>query len=202
MSLLTDTELEPPPGVADAIDDMWTVLALPGATLTGTQRIEIAGVARAGGGDGSPRHVTAERIARSAHTIDRAFVDRVLADGLTIHKYVEILGVVARTVAVDTAVRGLGASPIPLPEPVDGDPTGATDGAAKQRSSLVPTVGAANPVTVLNSLPAESQAQERLSNALYMSYAQMAEMDIERGLHRTQIELVAARTSSVNECVY
>lgn len=200
--------LPPPAGVDREIADQLRFLARPGATLTGAERVRVAAVARHArrtgtvSDDGPPLDRAAARIAAAAHTIDRDWVDALFRDGPTVHHYVEVLGIVARTTAIDTAVRGLGAPPVQLPDAVDGAPNGVVDDQAKQRSAFVPTIGAANPITVLNSIPAESAHQERLSDVLYLSYAEMADLDIHRDLHRTQMEVVAARTSSVNECVY
>ncbi len=206
-ALLTDSSLPVPDGVADEIERQFAFLAAPGPTLTGAERVAVAAAARAAragsaGPAASPLVRAAQEIAVRAWEIDRSFLDALLSDGLTIHQYVEVLGIVARTTAIDTAVRGLGAPEVALPTPIAGEPTGEIDPEAKTRSALIPTVGSANPVTVLNALPPESAHQESLSDALYMSYVQMGDHDIDLGLHRTQIELVAARTSSVNECVY
>lgn len=205
---MTGAALPSPPGVDDELERQWAFLAGPGATLTGAERVAVAAAARNArrtqdlDGDGSPLHRAARRMAVAAHTIDRAMFDGLAADGVDAHRYVEVLGIVARTTAADTAVRGLGLPERPLPEPVAGQPTGEIDDEAKARAAFVPTVGPANPVTILNSLPAETAHQEALSNVLYLSYEQMMDFDITRDLHRTQIELVAGRTSSVNECVY
>jgi hypothetical protein len=203
---IDDPPLPAPPGFDAEIDRQWAFLAAPGAALTGEQRVGAAAVARAARRDGTdatePHLRAARRISAEPHAITADWIAALAEDGLTVHAYVEVLGVVARTAAIDTAVRGLNAPARDLPEPVAGHPDGAIDGAASTRSAWVPTAGAANPVTVLSSVPAEAAHQERLHDVLYMSYGQMSDMDIDLDLHRTQIELVAARTSSVNECVY
>ena len=38
--------------------------------------------------------------------------------------------------------------------------------------------------------------------AFYLATGEMGELDVQRGLHRTQMELVAARTSLLNECFF
>lgn len=207
MVVVPDPALPGPAGLEAEIDAQWSFLADPGATLTGAQRVracEIARRARRGEvvDEGPPLDRAAARIGVAAHEIDRRFVDELRDEGVGIHHFVEVLGVVARTTAIDTTLRGLGAPERSLPAPREGVPTDAIDRTARQRSAFVPTVGAAGPTTALNAIPAEATHQERLSEVLYLSYEEMLDFDIRRDLHRTQIELVAARTSSVNECVY
>jgi hypothetical protein len=63
-------------------------------------------------------------------------------------------------------------------------------------------VGGSSIVQALSLVPAESAAQEDLHGALYLTYEAMAEPVHRSGLNRVQMELVAARTSAVNECFY
>jgi hypothetical protein len=37
---------------------------------------------------------------------------------------------------------------------------------------------------------------------MYMTLGEMGNSDFRQALHRTQMELVAARTSQINECFY
>ncbi len=206
VAMLSDSTLPAPEGVDDEIAEQWRFLAHPGATLTGRERVSAAAAARHARrgtpATGGPIERAAALISRAAHEITADVVEKLGDEGLNAHRYIETLGVVARTTAIDTAVRGLGAAELSLPEPVDGEPTGEIDPEAKKRSAFIPTVGPANPMTALSALPAETQHQESLSDLLYLSYEQMLDFDIQRDLHRTQLELVAARTSSINECVY
>ncbi len=66
----------------------------------------------------------------------------------------------------------------------------------------MPTVGAIGPVTALDAVPPEATAQAALHGALYLSYAEMADLAVVRGLTRAQLELVAARVSYLNDCFY
>ena len=54
----------------------------------------------------------------------------------------------------------------------------------------------------LSLVRAESQAWQQLADALYMSFLEMEYLDFRRHLHRSQMELVAARTSLRNDCFY
>jgi hypothetical protein len=139
--------------------------------------------------------------ARPAQT-SKEWVEGIAAE-LSEEKYVEILGIVSRTTAVDTFTRLVGSDLEPLPEPVGGEPSRVSaDGVARGKTWV--TAGRFPiPPTVLALVPDEVVAQNELSDRLYMSDEEMADHDWSRGdLHRTQAELVASATSAVNECFY
>lgn len=201
---MLDTDLPVPARIAAGIERARRHIAASGATLDGLERVEVAKAARrAWSGDGpvvdaTVAQSTAAKIATKAHELVASDVT-AFDDPAT---YVEILGVVARTVAIDTAARGLGASEVALPDGSTDAPTGHFDPAARQRSALVPVVGAAGPTSGLSLVPSESAAQEDLHGALYLTYDEMGDIAIHKGLPRWQLELVAARTSLINHCFF
>jgi hypothetical protein len=144
----------------------------------------------------------ARHFTNAAHTIRADDVAEALQAGMTAARYVEILSLAARLSAVDTMCYGLGLELVPLPVPVDGPPTDVVDHEARFNQGWVPTVGPASPPNALSLLPDDDQAMHELHGALYLSIPEMADAEIERGLHRTQMELVAARTSLLNECFF
>lgn len=188
----------------------WDRLAAPGTWWRAEHRIEIASVARAASAGiaqspGSLDPVVAEmatRIAVAAHNIDRASVDALTGRGVGLEAYTEMVGIVARLTAVDTAIRGMGSAPVPLPEPIDGEPNRVTVVGAKRRSAHVPMVGAAGATTALSAVGAEDAGQADLHAALYLSYAEMGDFQIVKDISRWQMELAATTTSWLNHCVY
>ena len=54
----------------------------------------------------------------------------------------------------------------------------------------------------LSAVPAEQAALEALHGSAYLTFQQMQDPAYVRGLSRAQMELVAARTSAINECFY
>ena len=197
------------PEIPAAFAREWLHLAAPGSFWEGRQRVEIARAARAA------RHGTSEpgpslpAVAISAaemlgSTPGRA--NRIWAESIvsTIGSgaYVELVGVVARASAVDSFHRSLGATEPKLPEPRAGQPTGEQDRAASPGAAWVPMVGGASIVQALSAVPSEAAAQEDMHGPLYLTYAQMQDLQFVRGLTRPQMELVAARTSALNECFY
>jgi len=94
------------------------------------------------------------------------------------------------------------SGPVPLPTPLDGEPTRTVARRAKRRSAHVAMVGAAGATTALSSVPAENAAQADLHGALYLSYSEMGDFQIVKAIPRWQMELAAATTSWINHCVY
>lgn len=181
----------------------------PGWWLTGTERVAIAHIARAARlGQPVPVHsidaVTAEvatfLAATPAHTTAAQVGSWV--DAIGEGPYVEVVGVAARTVAVDTLYRTLGV-PVPsIPGPRPGEPRREPVKTQCGRA-WVGMVGVEIPPNTLSGSPAEQEAANHLEAGFYMTGMQMQNPDQRRGrLHRTQIELVAASLSHANECFY
>jgi len=167
--------------------------------------VAIAAAARSEGADVSALPdaavEAAVRIYRHPASPTRQWVDTI-SGTLGMARYVELVGVVARLAAVDGFHRALGLALEPLPEPAGGDPTGEIDDRATVGAAWVPMVGGSSIVGALSIVPPEAAAQEQLHGPMYLTYPQMGDVDFQRGLHRSQIELVAARASAVNECFY
>ena len=62
------------------------------------------------------------RIRTDPARLTRAWYEGVIEAGLTPEQYVEIVSVVAHTVALDSFAQGIGVSPLPLPRPANGMP--------------------------------------------------------------------------------
>lgn len=186
-------------------------LAAPGVWFTGAEQIEIAAQSRraiagqpAGHDDLDPtvREVT-RRIAAEASTIRPEQIERWQGHGVTGEMYVEILSIVARLSALDTAAYGLGLDQPVLPTPTSGEPSNETVDEAEPNKGWVPTVGEAHPLTALTAVPGAHDLQFDIHNTLYLSIEMMGDTQATRdGVHRTQIELAAARTSYLNECFF
>jgi hypothetical protein len=187
----------------------WDRLALAGTWWTGRERIDIARAARAArfaeetsfsSLPTSAIEAAATSGARPA-SIRREWVDRVAGE-IGYPRYVEIVGVTSRLAAVDTFHVGLGVEREELPEPEPGEPAHSEEPLARPGAGWVPMVGGASITQALSLVDAESTAQEDMHGPLYLTYEAMAELDFVGGLSRAQMELVAARTSAINECFY
>jgi hypothetical protein len=205
-----------------AIGREWRRIAEPSSFLTGVERVGLAMEARrARWGDGTPTGVVSEPAAEAARrlsadparaiegwALDGAYrpacgwFDRLVARGLDPLAYVEIIGLVSRLVAVDTFEFGVGRALRPLPDPVAGAPTGQVDPEAAMNGAWVPTVGDPQAPVALSAIPAEHEALHDIHGVFYIPADQILDFDLVLDLIRPQLELVAARTSMLNECFY
>jgi hypothetical protein len=187
----------------------WDRLAMAGTWWTGRERVDIARAGRQArfGGKATPSSLPSAAIdaagivsARPA-SIRRTWVEKI-ADAIGYPRYVEIVGVASRLAALDTFHLGIGEELEPLPEPEPGEPSQTEEPLARPGAGWVPMVGGASITQALSLVDAESVAQEDMHGPLYLTYEGMAEFDYVAGLSRAQMELVAARTSAINECFY
>lgn len=143
----------------------------------------------------------ARRVAASSAETDEAWV-RAVCEALGEPHYLELVGVVARVIAVDTFARLLGRDIAVLPEPQPGEPTREAPPQGMRRNHTWVAMAMPVPPFVLGQVPAAMAAMNDLTK-LYMPPEEIGRPDWRRGdLHRTQIELVAASASYVNQCFY
>ncbi|HSR15334.1 MAG TPA: hypothetical protein VLL51_06250 [Gemmatimonadales bacterium] len=197
-----------PGPIAASLRLAWAHLASPGAAWTGAERVGIAATARAArAGEPAAADLPEDAVEAAAllgvrpGAARRGWVEAI-SGRLGRARYVELVGVVSRLAAVDTFTHALGLDREPLPGPGPGAPTGVIDGRARANAAWVPMVGGTSITRALSLVPSESAEQERFHGPMYMAYHEMDDPDFSRGLHRPQMELVAARTSAINECFY
>jgi len=144
----------------------------------------------------------------------------VIARGLTEAQYVEVVSVVAHTVAIDTVARGLGLDVSPLPDPEPGSPSHYRPTGAKPGGAWVPWVEPADasaaeagiypsdrpPANIMKAMslvPDEVRSFFDLVENQYLPGAVMRDFAHEyRAISHPQIELLAARVSALNRCLY
>ena len=146
------------------------------------------------------------RLTNHPGTLTAEWHRSILARGIEPLAYVELVSVVAQSNCVDRFADALDLQRLPLPEPLDGEPTREVPEAAAIRLHWVPTddVGGPNVWRALSGVPAELAARSRLSTPHYLEgHAVFGDVVSDRfSLQRTQIELLAGRTSKLNECFY
>ena len=126
----------------------WRRLAEPGTWLSGAERVAIMAEVRNAAGCAlcrrrkealSPHAVegaherlgglddglveAVHRVRTDPARLTRSWFEGVIAGGVTVERYVDAIGVLAQTVAIDTFAHALGAAPWPPPKPVAGKAT-------------------------------------------------------------------------------
>ena len=206
----------------------WEVIARPGRWWTGAERVEIARVGRAARDFAAVR---SELLPESAvYAIQKLVVDNanlnrdwyqqiISSEGMTEERYVELVAVVVHALSIDEFHRALDLDLEPLPDPLPGQPSRIRPPEAEQRDSwpaIVPKDGlnpgdevlygpmqwGANVISALSLIPENVRWLHDLSEGHYLSFKEMRMPDPLRAISRPQIELIAARVSSLNECFY
>lgn len=223
---------------AAALDD----IARAGTWLTGAERVAIAAEVRAAphselslerknalspyavagthessGPLSSDQIEAIHRITIDPARLSRRFFDESVTAWSTPERYVEMVGVTVRMVAIDTFCRAIGVDVHPLPDAIDGQPTGVRPPGLVDDDAWVPMLSddamrteelsnrkpAGNVVRALSAVPAEVRAWGLLSAAHYVPNDKVAEPSwSNRALSRPEIEAVATRVSTFNECFY
>ena len=160
------------------------------------------------------------RIITDQNRITQTFVDDNAANGLSKEAYVELVGIVVTVFSIDEFHRALGIPLQPLPEPKLGEPSFERPGALVDDMGFVPTISAAgasgkyadlwsadsapNVVRALSLVPDAVRGWKLIAGAQYLSLQGMQNFvqDDNRSINRMQMELIAGRVSSVNECFY
>ena len=219
-------------------------LATPGSWYSGAERLAIAKAAREARDcrlcqarkdalsplsvqgehdhDGDVPDIVIEAVHRIVTDPDRlgeSWFRSLMERGLTPGRYVEIVGVMAQTVSIDTFARAMGVEPLPLPEPAEGGPSGYAPACATPGPGWVPTIAkenaagreadiygdmmGANIQRALTLVPGDMQSWWQLVNAQYLPQAWMRDFSQEfRAITHAQIEFLAARVSALNRCIY
>ncbi len=144
------------------------------------------------------------RVASDPGRLTRSWADRLI-DQLGEERYTELVGVTAIVTVLDCFDRIMGLQTRALPAPVDGEPTGV-------RPQGVGDVGAwvsqslakanANVSRTLSLVPTTEGPWRSLVTSHYSRGPEFFKLDWDRALSRPQVELVAARTTALNECFY
>ncbi len=212
-----------------AQDEAAAQLAQPGDWLTGPQRVAawaearraatnpldqarraavspaaVAGRHPATADLPAPAVEVVHRVASDPGRLTRAWAAEAMAE-LGEETYAELVGVTGIAFVLDRFRLAIGQSARPLPAPVDGAP-------ARVRPDDVGDVGAwvaqtvhkarANVSRALSLVPRTNHAWRIVVDSHYARGADFYRLVWDRPLSRPQVELVAARTTSLHECFY
>ncbi len=144
------------------------------------------------------------RTASDPGRLTRSWADGQIA-ALGEEIYTELIGVTAIVMVIDRFQRAMGRPELPLPTPVAGEPT-------LERPNDVGDVGAwvsqtvgptkANVSRTLSLVPVTNQAWRQLVDTHYSHGAEFMNLQWDFPLSRPQAELVATRSTALNECFY
>jgi len=144
----------------------------------------------------------------------------VIVAGFSEEQYVETVSIVAHVVVIDTMARGLGLDLLPLPLPERGKPSqyrprGAKPGVAwvrwlepvdltEQEAGIYPAGRpTANIMKAMSLVPDEVKSFFDIVSHQYQGPLEMRDFSREyRAISHAQIELLAARVSVLNQCLY
>jgi hypothetical protein len=160
------------------------------------------------------------RIITDQTRITQTYVQNNESSGISKEQYVELSGIVTVTFSIDEFHRSLGLPLEPLPDPEAGEPSHYRPAHAVDGTGFVPMIPAdgnvgpeadlwpeganANVLRAYSVVPDAVRDWMLVGNAQYLSMSgmQIFAGDTGRSIDRMQIELVAARVSSHNECFY
>ena len=223
----------------------WQRLAAPGTWLTGRQRVAVAAEVRAAAAcahcqriadalspftvnDGKHAVVTdlpdtwidvIHRVRNDAARLTDAWYEALVGEGLRAQEYVEIVGVLATVVAIDSFCDALGLARHALPQPMPGEPprvfpanvraglgrvpTLAPEDVTEAEADLYEGLSGANIHRALSLVPAEVWGFFDIDSVMYLPDSQLRDFALEpRAISHAQIEFVAARVSALNGCFY
>jgi alkylhydroperoxidase family enzyme len=223
----------------------WQRIASPGTWLTAQRRVAVAAEIRHAREHcafcGEVKAALSPNAARGAHAslgalgaaeielVHRVVADpgrlseqwsqSVLAAGLTEGEYVEIVGLIAMVMMLDTCTRALGLPDQPLPKPLPGEPTRYRPPGAKKKAAWLPLVEPEDVVEAdgpmypnprvgyiyrgLSMVPQSMRDYWAMASCHYLPGEFVYQFDRSiRAISRPQTEVLAARVSALHQCVY
>lgn len=210
--------------IIESFQIVWDNLGKPGSWWSGPQRIQIAEEIR----DSDPPSIAerivdfsnysneatdgitpfvravARKVAYESSSIDKDIFDQIVAV-ISEDQYAEIAAIASQLVPIYHLADTLGYDREQLPNVVSGDPSGERPDDLIEGVGFLPTFptnGVPHVAVSLSLAQADNARRMLLVRAMY-SGKDFGEMIwTHRNLSRPQIELVAARTSAINECFY
>ena len=208
--MLTGAAITISPGYEEVLALTRDGIGSPGTWLSGHERVGVAAEARASlAGDPGPGASISQELAEVAHAVAEApaditpeWIEDLERRGLDRFSYVEAAGIVCRIAVIDTFALGVGAETPSLPEARSGEPSRVPVRGAVISRAWVPMVGPGHALSSLSAVEEERDSMQRISDVLYLEQVDATGAVEKGGLVRSQIELVAARTSYLNDCFY
>jgi hypothetical protein len=210
--------------LVEAHERAWLAVASPGTWLTGERRVAVAAEIRRARNTVKTEHETAEvelihRVVNDPGRLSEKWAQSVLARGLSEGEYIEITGLIAMVMMMDTCMQALGLPLRTLPAPKPGEPTRYHPAGAKKQAAwlslvepqdateadgpMYPSPKAGYIYRGLSLVPQSLRDYWALANAHYMPGQYIYQFDKSiRAVTRPQMEIMAARVSALHQCVY
>ena len=233
--------------LAESHQRAWAAIAAPGTWLTGARRVTVAAEIRRArdcthcarirealspngvpgaheslGEVGAAEVELIHRVVNDPGRLSEKWSQDVLARGLAEGEYVEIVGVIAMVMMLDTFTRALGAQDRPLPAPEAGEPIRHRPAGAKKKAAWLPITEPEDATEAdgpmypnrkagyiyrgLSMVPQSLRDYWVLANSHYLPGPAIYKFDQSirelRAIERPQVEIIAARVSAMHQCVY
>lgn len=159
------------------------------------------------------------RVVTDPNRLTKTWFDGILEQGLKPEEYIEVLGILVHVLLIDEFCRGIGEPLNKLPEPVAGEPShylpdNTIDIGAWMR--MLPDSIKSGPDTdldgkffgnvirALSLVPDDVRTLIDLLDVHYLENADIVDMEkvFDGPLNRIEMEVVATRVSSYNDCFY
>jgi hypothetical protein len=232
------------PDLEQSHERAWAAIAAPGTWLTGERRVAVAAEIRRArdcaycarikaalspyavqgehdtlGALGAAEVELIHRVVNDPGRLTEKWSRSVLARGLPEGEYIEIVGIIAMVMVMDTFARALGVAERPLPVPQAGEPTRYRPPGAKKQAAWLPLVEPQDAVEAdgpmyptpkagyiyrgLSLVPRSLRDYWALAFCHYLpgEYVYDFERSI-RAVSRPQTEILAARVSALHQCAY
>ncbi len=230
--------------LVEAHERAWAAIAAPGTWLNGEQRVAVAAEIRPArecaqcerikaalsphavpgmldslGKLGAAQVELVHRVVSDPGRLSETWSQTVLARGLSEGEYVEIVGLIAMVMMLDTCMRALGLPERALPAPKDGEATRYRPAGARKKAAWLPLVEPEDATEAdgpmypnpkagyiyrgLSLVPQSLRDYWSLANCHYMPGEFVYQFDKSiRAIRRPQVEIIAARVSALHQCVY
>lgn len=230
--------------LAESHERAWRAIAAPGTWLTGERRVAVAaeirrarecahcakikaalspngvqGAHQSLGVLGAAEVELVHRVVGDPGRLSEPWAQSVLARGLTEGEYVEIVGVIAMVIMMDTCTLGLGLPEHALPVAASGKPTRYSPPGARKQAAWLSLVEPQDAVEAdgpmypspkagyiyrgLSLVPQSLRDYWALANCHYLPGQYVYQFDTSiRAISRPQTEILAARVSAMHQCVY
>ncbi len=230
--------------LAESHQRAWRAVAAPGTWLTAARRLAVAAEIRRArdcahcrrikdalspnavegshdslGALGPAEVELIHRVVNDSGRLSEPWTQAVLDMGLEDGEYVEIVGLVAMVMVMDSCTRALGLADHAPPPPQDGEPSRYRPPGARKQAAWLPIVEPPDAVDAdgpmypspkvgyiyrgLSLVPQSLRDYWDLVNFHYLPGEYVYQFDKTiRAISRPQTELLAARVSALHQCVY